>query len=126
MYALIVSILNSLKRANTQVALTCRVKIVLSVVMRCKLMAMIFRLLSSLGSKGIRFQILTLTSPVITKQRHTSIRKNYLDVTMYLKRVQSVLLRTKQHLVMLKSMQKFEIFKLVVVSLNIWQKALQT
>ena len=119
MYALIVSILNSLKRANTQVDLTYHEKIVLSVVMRCKLMDMIFRLLSSLVSKVIRFQISTLTSPVTIKQRHTSIRKNYLDVTMYLKRVQSVLLRIKQHLVMLKNTPKFEIFKLAAVSLNI-------
>ena len=119
MYALIVSILNSLKRANMQVVLTYHVKIVQSVVMRYKQMAMIFRLPSSLVSKVIRFQISTLTSPVITKQRLTSIRKNYLDVIMYLKRVPSVLLRIKQHLVMLKNTPKFEIFKLVVVSLNI-------
>ena len=119
MYALTVNILNSLKRANTQVALTCLVKTVLSAVMRCKLMAMIFRLLSSLVSKAIRFQILTLTSPVTTKQRHTNIRKNYLDVTMYLKRVPSVLSRIKLPLVMLKSTLKLEIFKLAVVSLNI-------
>ena len=119
MYALIVSILNSLKRANTQVALTYHVKIVLSAVMRYKQMAMIFRLPSSLVLKVIRFQILILTSPVTTKQRHTSIQKNYLDVTMYLKPVQSVLLRIKQHLVMLKNTLKFEIYKLVVVSLNI-------
>ena len=107
-----------------QVVLTYHVKIVQSVVMRYKQMAMIFRLPSSLVSKVIRFQISTLTSPVITKQRLTSIRKNYLDVIMYLKRVPSVLLRIKQHLVMLKNTPKFEIFKLVVVSLNIWQKAL--
>ena len=119
MFALIVSILNSLKRANTQVALTYHVKTALNAVMLYKQMAMIFRLPSSLVSKVTRFQILILTSPVITKQRLTNIRKNYLVVTMYLKRVQSVLLRTKQHLVMLKNMQKFEIYKLVVVSLNI-------
>jgi len=79
-----------LKRANTQVALTYHVKIVQSVVMRYKLMAMIFRLPSSLVSKVIRFQILTLTSPVITKQRLTNIRKNYLVEIMYLKLVPSV------------------------------------
>ena len=72
-----------------------------------------------LGFEGDKVPDIDLTSLVTTKQRHTSIQKNYLDATMYLKRVQSVLLRTKQHLVMLKNTPKFEIYKLVVVSLNI-------
>ena len=75
MYALIVKHSEFFERANTQVVLTYHVKIVQSVVMRYKQMAMIFRLPSSLVLKVIRFQILTLTSLVTTKQRHTSIRE---------------------------------------------------
>ena len=125
MYVLTVNIQNFLKKVNMQVVLTYLVKIVLNVVMRYKQMVMIFRLLSSLVSKVIRFQISTLTSPVITKQKLTNIRKNYLVVTMYLKLVPSVLSLIKRHLVMLKSTLKLETFKLAVVSLNIWQKALR-
>ena len=119
MYALIVNTLNFLKRVNMQGALTCLVKIVLSVVMRYKQMVTIFHLLSFLVLKVTRFQILTLTSPVITKQKLTNIRKNYLAVTMYLKQAQSVQLLIKLLLVMLKSTPKFEIYKPAMDSLNI-------
>lgn len=91
MYALTVNIQNSLKRVNMQGALTCLVKTVLNAVMLYKQMVTIFHLLFSLVSKVIRFQILTLTSLVITKQKLTNIQKNYLAVIMCLKQVQLVL-----------------------------------
>ena len=61
-----------------------------------------------LGFEGDKVPDIDLNFSGDYQARHTSIRKNYLDATMYLKRVPSVLLQDKTAFGYVKNTPKFE------------------